>query len=113
MQRPWMPFYVGDYLGDTAHLSTVQHGAYCLLLFTYWRTGSLPDDDQALANIARLSLDDWMAHRPVLSRFFFDGWRHKRVEAELRRHGEIRAKRAVAGAKGGTVASMNRFKKLR
>jgi uncharacterized protein YdaU (DUF1376 family) len=111
MPRPWMPLYVADYLGDTEHLSTLQHGAYCLLLFSYWRRGSLPDDDRQLANITKLSLDDWLIQRPILQAFFFDGWKHKRVDNELRRHEAIRLKRAVAGSKGGTVASINRFKR--
>jgi uncharacterized protein YdaU (DUF1376 family) len=106
-----MPFYIADYLGDTEHLSTLEHGAYCLLLFSYWRRGSLPDDDPHLANICKLPLDEWLAHRSVLQAFFYDGWKHKRVEAELFRFTDIRAKRALAGSKGGTVASMNRFKK--
>jgi uncharacterized protein YdaU (DUF1376 family) len=110
MSRPWMPFYVADYLGDTEHLSTLQHGAYCLLLFSYWRRGSLPDDDQQLANIAKMPLDDWLIHRPILKAFFFDGWRHKRIEAELRRTMEKVAKARLSGQKGGQIASMNREK---
>lgn len=113
MSRYWMPLYIADYLGDTSHLSTVQHGAYLLLLMTYWSQGSLPDNDRQLATITRLSLKEWKRHRPVLAAFFHDGWHHKRVDAELKRTFDIRTKRATAGAIGGTVASINRFRKHR
>lgn len=111
MQRPWMPFYVGDYSADTGHLSTVQHGAYLLLILHYWAKGGLPDDDQQLANITRLSLEDWQQHRSVLRAFFLDGWRHQRLDVELKRNVEIREKRRAAGSKGAVVANINRFRK--
>src|SRR4051794_27031196 len=38
-RRPWMAFYPADYLGDTGHLSTTEHGAYALLIFNYWMRG--------------------------------------------------------------------------
>ena len=110
MQRPWMPFYVADYLGDTEHLSTLQHGAYCLLLFSYWRRGNLPCSDQQLANITKMPLDEWLIHKPVLKAFFYDGWHHKRVEAELRRHLEKINRLRTAGEKGRMIAEMNREK---
>src|SRR5436190_13141989 len=110
MQRPWMPFYVNDYLGDTGHLSTVQHGAYCLLLFHYWSRGELPANDDHLANITRLPLDEFLIHRPTLQAFFFDGWHHKRVDAELRRSTVKIAKAREHGAKGGQMTAFNRSK---
>jgi uncharacterized protein YdaU (DUF1376 family) len=106
-----MPFYVGDYLGDTEHLSTLQHGAYCLLLFSYWRRGGLPDDDRQLAAITKMSLRAWKRQRPVLQAFFYNGWKHKRVDSELARHEQIRALRSAAGAKGSVVAAVNRFRR--
>jgi uncharacterized protein YdaU (DUF1376 family) len=84
---PYMPLFVADYLADAAHLSTVQHGAYLLLIMNYWqRGGPLPDDDKRLASIARLGPREWARHRDILSEFFSiaDGaWSHSRIQAEL------------------------------
>ena len=85
MNRPWMPLYVGDYLGDTGHLTTTQHGAYLLLMMHYWRKGELPDDDKQLSKITKLPLKIWVEYRPIVQEFFHDGWKHKRIDAELRR----------------------------
>jgi uncharacterized protein YdaU (DUF1376 family) len=84
----FMPLYVGDYLSDASHLTTLQHGAYLLLLMKYWRDAApLPDDDRKLARIAHLTDDDWRSIRDDIADFFQlngDGfWRHKRVEKEL------------------------------
>lgn len=110
MSRPWMPIYWGDYFRDTRHLSKLQHASYLLLIGHYWTTGSLPNDDRQLANITLSTPDEWQADKPVLQAFFYGGWRHKRVEAELRRYSEKSAKRRLAGEKGREVAAFNREK---
>lgn len=57
-----MSFYIADYLADTTHLSTEQHGAYLLILFALWRRdGYLPDDERTLSKVAGLSLKRWRA----------------------------------------------------
>jgi uncharacterized protein YdaU (DUF1376 family) len=110
MNRPWMPLYVGDYLGDTGHLTTTQHGAYLLLMMHYWRKGELPDDDRQLSKIAKLPLRTWCDYRPTLQDFFYEGWKHKRIDAELQRMMNVSAKRAIAGQKGGIGSALSRMK---
>lgn len=101
----WMPFYVTDYLGDTMHLSTTQHGAYLLMLLACWKAGGdLPDDNDQLASITRLSPADWKKNAPVLRRFFeaADGLlSHGRVKKELVKAQELSAKRSAVGKQGG------------
>lgn len=85
----WMPLNWGDYLKDTGHLTTEQHGAYMLLIAHYWTTGALPNDDRQLAQVAKLKPQRWRLHRPVLRALFRHrpkaprNWWHKRVEEEI------------------------------
>lgn len=111
MNRPWMPFYWGDYLADTRHLTKAQHASYLLLIGHYWMQGGLPDDDEQLARITGSTLAEWLDDKHVIHRFFFDGWRHKRIEYELRRHMEVHAKRVAASEKGNFTRQMNRFRR--
>jgi uncharacterized protein YdaU (DUF1376 family) len=100
----WMPVYIGDYLADTMHLSTEQHGAYLLLLFHLWRRGILQDDDAVLAQITGLPIKAWSLCRAVLAEFFeiHDGqWHHRRVERErikVSAKQQFNANRAKLGA---------------
>lgn len=105
----WMPLYVGEYLADTGHLTTTQHGAYLLLLMHYWRKRELPNDDKQLAAIAKLPLRIWLDIKETIQAFFYDGWRHKRVEAEFQRRMEVSEKRAAAGSKGGSRTQLKNF----
>ena len=83
----WMPLWIGSYLADTMRLTTIQHGAYLLLLMAYWRERSaLPDDDEELRSITKTDKSEWKKIKPVLSKFFKVGdgvWWHKRVEQEM------------------------------
>jgi uncharacterized protein YdaU (DUF1376 family) len=110
MNRPWMPLYVGDYLGDTGHLTTTQHGAYLLLMMHYWRKGELPDDDRQLSKIAKLPLKTWCDYRATLQDFFYEGWKHKRIDVELAKMTRVSEKRAIAGQKGGLGSALARMK---
>lgn len=104
-----MPLYVGDYLADTGHLTTTQHGAYLLLLMHYWRKRELPDDDKQLAAIAKLPLRIWLDMKETIQAFFYMGWQHKRIEAELEKRSKVANARAIAGQKGGARTQMNSF----
>lgn len=83
----WMPLYVSDYLDDTRHLSTLEHGAYLLLLMTYWKMqGPLPDDDVRLSRMVGMSLKQWKNVRPVIAAFFvLEGgkWHSTRSQEEI------------------------------
>jgi uncharacterized protein YdaU (DUF1376 family) len=123
MSRAWMPWYVGDYLRDTAHLTTLEHGAYLLLIAHYWERGPLPDDDNQLATITRMHVEKWRRIRPKLVRFFdvwletqpsseasaeqlvSKCWFHKRIDAELQKAEIISIKRKIAGRNGGMRAN--------
>lgn len=96
MSPPWMPLYVADYLGDTGHLSTIEHGAYLLLIMHYWQTGSLPDDERKLARIARMTGEQWDDVRDTMADMFGPGWTHKRIDAELTHADQVISKRSAA-----------------
>lgn len=101
-ERKWMPLYVSEYIGDTAHLTTEQHGAYLLLIMHYWMHGSLPQDTAALARICKLSRTRFESNCSAIAPLFKLGpWRHKRVEEELEKAKNVSERRALAGSKGG------------
>ena len=108
MSRAWMPLYWGDYLRDTRDLSTLQHGAYLLLIAHYWQHGGLPDDERALASIAGVPRPTWRRIAPALAAKFAPGWRHKRIDAEIERTEHAITQRRIAGAKGGHKTALAR-----
>lgn len=110
MSAPFMQLYVADYLGDTRHLTTEQHGAYLLLLMTMWRAdGRLPNDDKKLARIASCTPSRWAKIRDEVMEFFVvegDEITNHRLTIELKKASEKSIKRAEAGTKGGRAKSL-------
>jgi uncharacterized protein YdaU (DUF1376 family) len=101
MSRHWMPMYWADFKSDTEHLGALETGAYMMLIGHYWMTGSLPDDDKRLARIARMTPDEWAEARDIIAEFFYDGWKHKRIDQELAEAQAAYDRRANAGRRGG------------
>lgn len=103
----WMPLYVGDYLADTMHLTTEQHGAYLLLLMVAWKCeGRLPSDPEQLQAISRLTPAKWRASEPVLRAFFTVTpayWENNRLREELAKAVRNTNAKAVSGAKGAAT----------
>ena len=84
MTRAYMPMWWGDYLRDTGHLTTRQHGAYLLLIAHCWQHGVIPrGDDRALMRITHLASKSWHTDRDVVLPFFNPDGSHKRVLKEL------------------------------
>lgn len=101
----WMPLYIGDYLADTMHLTTEQHGAYLLLIMSYWRNGGpLPNNDQQLSAICRLGPNAWSNAQAMLKHFFDSEslpgyWVHSRIEKEMLEAEKNKHKRVVKAQK--------------
>jgi uncharacterized protein YdaU (DUF1376 family) len=98
-----MPLYIGDYLADTGHLSTLEHGVYLLLIMHYWQNGGLPKDEKFLRIIGKISSYEWKKISPKILAFFDENFRHKRIDKELEIARELIEKRSVAGKAGASV----------
>ena len=68
----YLPLFGNDYLADTTHLSTEEHGAYLLLMMAAWRQDdcALPIDDRKLARITGLSLRRWLGIKDTILAFW-------------------------------------------
>jgi uncharacterized protein YdaU (DUF1376 family) len=97
MSRAWMPWYIGDYLRDTGHLTTEQHGAYMLLLAHCWQHGAIPISASERAAIAKLTPARWKAISGPLNRFFKADGTQKRVTQELEKVETVSIRRTLAG----------------
>lgn len=101
-QHPMMPLWTDAYLSDTKHLTTIEHGAYLLLLMAMWRSpdASLPNDGKMLARFAGVTTGQWRRMEPVLMPFFDvdgDRIRQGRLTDEreaVRQHSQSQSRKA-------------------
>lgn len=106
-----MPLDTDKYLADTTHLSTLEHGAYMLLLMASWRLPipALPDDDRILAKYARMGPRTWAKIKPAVMAFWHlsDGqWTQKKqLSTRVAVRKRVESSRAN-GASGGRPKSL-------
>lgn len=107
---PAMMLWTDAYLGDTSHLTTLEHGAYLLILMAMWRAGGvLPNEELRLARTARLSLDKWRRVAPTIMTFMkvADGnVSQKRLKLEFEIASGRHEKLVKAGKAGGRAKAL-------
>ncbi len=103
---PYIQLYVSDYLADTQHLTTEEHGAYMLLIFSYWQTGK-PLKVSRLQTLARTFNERWPDVKETLSEFFTESngeWIHSRIEEDL---DKVKAK-SIKNSEAGKASALAR-----
>lgn len=98
-------FHIGDYRKDTVHLSTIEHGIYRQLIDWYYLDEEpIPIDTQLVMRRLRLAEAEFKFLENVLADFFVlskTGYKHKRIDAELKSYQGNAEKNRENGKKGG------------
>ena len=105
-----MKFWVGDYLSDAGHLSTVEHGAYLRLLFEAWKTStcSLPDDPAWIKRKLRISDDEFSQFfKPIIAEFWTKE-DHRIYQKRQRREFEDMVHRSEMAKRAANILHGNR-----
>lgn len=110
---PALPLFTDAYMADTRHLTTLQHGAYLLMLMTAWRMPdcSLPDDDIFLSRICGLDKRTWSKNKLTILAFWHkdekQNWCQGRLKDERNYVEQLRNKNSLAG-KASALKNKNR-----
>jgi uncharacterized protein YdaU (DUF1376 family) len=98
-------FNIADYRKDTGHLSTIEHGIYRQLIDWYYLDEQpIPEETQVVIRRLRLGSDEVKFLQNVLSDFFVlgkTGYKHKRIEVEIKDYQEQAEKNKNNGKLGG------------
>lgn len=111
-----MPFFPADFFADTEHMAPEAAKAYLFLLGHAWLRGAkLPNDDRALARMARVSVKAWQHMKGDVLSFWTlspDGYlRQKRLSKEhafVSRKVEANRKNGSAGGKAKAAKKFNK-----
>ena len=103
-ELPAIPLWTDAYLADTRHLTTLEHGAYLLLLMETWRRKdtALPPDDGLWSRLAGVDLRTWKRIKPTIRAFFTerdDGYFEQRRLVDEKQFVMARRDRLSAAAK--------------
>lgn len=108
----WMPIYIGDILAKTTRMTTEQIGASFLLLMDYWRNGAIPDDNNVIASVIRMSVTKAKALKLILinSNLFEvnDGQMSSKYLDSLKNQAEINKSSKSERAKKAAEARWNK-----
>jgi uncharacterized protein YdaU (DUF1376 family) len=98
-------FNIADYRKDTGHLSTIEHGIYRQLIDWYYLDEQpIPEETQVVIRRLRLGIEEVNFLKNVLTDFFVltkTGYKHKRIEVEIKDYQEQVEKNKNNGKLGG------------
>jgi uncharacterized protein YdaU (DUF1376 family) len=108
----WMPFYVGDYIARTRHLTLQQRGALMDLIALSWTTGPLPGDQSRMAAMIGVSIGEFRKLWPAISSWWSEDNEGRLFNAELeqRRTEALRVYNARAQAGRDSAQKRTRSK---
>lgn len=99
----WYPWYWAKYESDTLHLTLEQDAIYRRIIDWYIsHQQSIPDNDQAISTIARISREKWAEHAIIIREFFKTQGKHlhlKRADELIARQHAYSEKRSDIGRK--------------
>lgn len=106
LKEYWFPWYPGRFKADTMHLTALQDGIYRRLIDHYMETKmGLPDNDNALARIAGVSVSEFVDNSGIIRGFFevkTEGrLSHKKCDAILKQQEKISKSYSKRGKLGG------------
>ena len=103
---PSFQFYPADFLVGTMHFDATEVGVYCRLLCYQWARTRLDNDEEMLAKLAGVPLDDfkriWKTVREKFELSEEDNcWRNPRMARDIADRASRSRQNSVNGSKGG------------